>query len=103
MIATVELNADVLDSIANAADKEIAAQGSSQAEARAAANHVIDVVWTQVGQVAIIQIDAQLQLVAQEPRLDERNRLVLRLGADGQAQAEPLAAALEPRRVRMEQ
>src|SRR5688572_17645402 len=78
------VNADVLDGVAHAADEEVAAQGACQAELRASTTLIEQVAVEP--QLAIIQIDAERELTVQEPRLDERNQIILPHRADGHVQ-----------------
>ena len=92
-----QVDADVFQRVVEAAPQEVAAQRAGDADLAASLDFVVEIIRAQVGQVAVIQIDAELQFLAQEPRLDEGQLVVLLLGAEGQAQAEFLAGPLPPR------
>src|SRR6266436_2611118 len=99
MEPAVEMDADVLQCVADAANEKVAPKGPRQAEARASASFIVDVVQTLEVPFAMVEIHTQRQLAPQEPGLDKRNQIILPLGSELHAQPEFLTAPGEGGRV----
>src|SRR5438094_4684531 len=95
MRTAVEEDAHVLQRVADAPDEKVAAQGAAEADAPARARFVIQILQALKVELAMIQIHSQLELPAQEPRLNERGNVILPLGSHRHVQAQFLAAAGE--------
>ena len=79
MPAAVQGDAHVFDRVADAADEEVAPKRAGQAQLRAGAGFVINIVGAFKIQLVPVKVHAQRQFAVQKPRLDEREFVVLAL------------------------
>src|SRR5258706_14795042 len=100
MKTRVQGNADILNSITKAADEEIAPQRASQTHLHPSARFVIEAAGTDEAKLAMVGIDAKRQLLAKNPRLDERREVILPFGAQLHPQPKLLPAADKGRRMK---
>ena len=87
----VKFDAHLLQRVADAADEKVAAQRASHAEAAADQGFAEEIVRAEVIQFAVVEVDVEVQLPLQKPRLDELGFKVFALRAVLDAQAEFLA------------
>src|SRR5881296_2035973 len=100
MKAGIEPDADVFDSVTDAATEEFAPQGAFQTDAATRADFTIDIAEALEIQVAIVDLGFQTELSAEEPGLDKGDDIILPLSADLNAQAKLLPAASESGRMK---
>src|SRR6185437_9088746 len=96
----VQQDANVLQCVAGAANEKITAQRACEPDASARLYFIIKTLETLEVQVVPVQIHAQLQFAAEEPRLDEFRFVILPLKTELDAQPEFLAATGEIRRMK---
>src|ERR1044071_82667 len=93
MEPAVEMDAYVLQGVADAANDEVAPKSPRQTDSSASACLIIDIVQALEVPLAMIQVDPQRQLSTKKPRLDKRCQIILPFGADLNTQAEFLTAS----------
>src|SRR5215469_4896370 len=93
MPSVVQGNAHRLEVIKDGATQKIAPQGAGQADARAGAGFVVNIVWAVEFKIVAVKVHAQRQLAVQEPRLDKSHRVLTVLAAQLDAHGKLLAGA----------
>src|SRR5713101_344498 len=99
MEPAIEVDAHVLQRVADAANEKVAPKGARQADACASAGFIVNIVQTLEVPFTMVQVHTQRQLAPQKPRFDKGNQIILPLSADLHTQPEFLSAAGESWRV----
>src|SRR6266496_1696913 len=91
----IEFDVHTFEGVSQAAPQQLRAEGLDHSQAHARGLFAVGIVRAEKVQLVMVELGVKFQFPLEEPRLNEREDEILSLGAELQAQARLLAAALE--------